>query len=240
LFATGQEVLSMAGMGRYQKPGTERRNRNALAFDWTTLPLEGRQGPPPPLPPLRIWTADTQAWWEKLWATPQATQWDQSGRTLHTLALLHHHLVTNDKGDRVATIAGEMRQHEDRHGLTPKAMLQLRWRVSTVASDGTAKVLHLVPQEIAERVREGRPDPAGRPHKRAHKSEWVVWAEAHGMERSTAELLTKAKLVELLSSVAEPEHQVSQPPAPDRPPSAALERLREHAVKPKPKRPRKR
>jgi hypothetical protein len=33
-------------------------------------------------------------------------------------------------GGDIVRIAAEMRQHEDRHGLNPKAMLQLRWRVA--------------------------------------------------------------------------------------------------------------
>jgi hypothetical protein len=42
-------------------------------------------------------------------------------------AVLHHDLVVGDRA--AASVSAELRQHEDRHGLNPKAMLQLRWRV---------------------------------------------------------------------------------------------------------------
>lgn len=216
----------MAGMGRYPNPEDQRRNRNERAFDWTVLPMEGRPGPAPKLPALRPWTKATLDWWDALWRTPQATQWDQTGRTLHTLAILHHQLavdqdLTADKS-RAASLAAEMRQHEDRHGLTPKAMLQLRWRVSATPSDGSGKVLHLVPKEVAERVATETPDPSRTPAKRAKKSEWVDWAVACGMERSTAEKLSKAKLIAEYSSVAAPALR----PVSDRPVSRAAERVK--------------
>lgn len=215
----------MAGMGRYPKDESTRRNRHALTFDWTTLPLEGRQGPPPTLPPLRVWTEATLDEWARLWRSPQATMWDQSGRTLHAWAILHHHYVTDEKGERVASLAAEMRQHEDRHGLSPKAMLQLRWRISTQPADGSGKVLHLVPAAVAARVREGRPDPAQRPAKRAAKADWVAWAVAHGLDQAAAELLSKQQLVEMFSSVAEEGSPLEPEPEPVRPTSAALDRL---------------
>lgn len=220
----------MAGMGRYPKDDLSRRNRNERSFDWTTLPPEGRAGPAPKLPPLRVWAAATVVWWEDLWSTPQAVMWDQSGRTLHTLAILHHQLIVDGDeapaASKASSIAGEMRQHEDRHGLTPKAMLQLRWRIGRTAQDGSGKVLHLVPKEVADRVAEQRLDPSRVPAKRAPKSEWVDWAVELGWERSTAERVSKAQLVEHCSSVRS--SAVESPPASS---SAAVGRLREAAAK---------
>lgn len=226
----------MAGGGRYPNPDDQRRNRNERAFDWTVLPMEGRPGPAPELPPWREWRPATLDWWAKLWATPQATQWDQSGRTLHTLAILHHQLL--DEESSPSPIAAEMRQHEDRHGLTPKAMLQLRWKISSTPSDGSGKVLHLVPREVAERVAAGRPDPAQMPAKRAGKAAWIEWAVACGMERSTAEKLSKARLIAEYSSIAAA--PAESPPA-DRPVSRAAERVRaaQAAKKPAKRPPRK-
>jgi hypothetical protein len=121
-------------MPRYPKPDAERRNRTAPAFAWTELPREGRKGKPPALPAGREWPTATKAAWTALWAKPQATQWDQSGGTLHRWAWLHADLVLG-KG-AAASLSAEMRQIEDRHGLSPKAMLQLRWRM---ASDEVAE-----------------------------------------------------------------------------------------------------
>lgn len=117
----------MAGMGPAPKPDAERARRNGPTFGWVDLPAEGRKGKPPALPKWRMWDARTEAWWAELWATPQATQWQPSGSTLHVLACLVDDLVTARAES--ARVSAEMRQHEDRHGLSPKAMLQLRWRI---------------------------------------------------------------------------------------------------------------
>lgn len=205
----------------YGKPDGERRNRAERKLDWTVLPLEGRQGDPPALPAWREWTEATRAWWAELWSTPQAVAWDQSGRSMHTLALLHHELMTTD--GNAAKISAEMRQHEDRHGLTPKAMMQMSWRISSTptAPAATATVLSLVPDVPA------RPDPSTMPGKRARKAEWVDWAVAWGADRSAAEKLTKAHLIREFSSVS------AEAPSPvvagKRPSSIAAQRLRERA-----------
>lgn len=228
----------MAGGGRYPKPGAVNRNERELA--WESLPLEGRQGPAPTLPDFRVWQPATLTWWTQLWSTPQAVKWDSSGRTLHALAILHHQLVIDGAlppaQSKASSISAEMRQIEDRHGLSPKAMLQLRWRVSSAPADGSGKVLHLVPREVAERVAAHRPDPRLMPAKRAAKAAWVKWAVLCGVDRATAEKLSKPKLIAELSSIAEP--QPAERPAPERPVSSAVQRLREgQAAKQRPARP---
>lgn len=117
----------MAGMGPAPKPDADRRRTNSPTFGWVDLPAEGRKGKAPALPKWRLWHAETDAWWRKLWSTPQATQWKQDGSTLFVLAALYDDLISGRA--EPAKVSGEMRQHEDRHGMNPKAMLQLRWRV---------------------------------------------------------------------------------------------------------------
>ena len=206
------------GGASYPKADGERRNRAERQLDWSLLPMEGRAGDPPELPGWREWTLQTRDWWAALWSTPQATMWDQTGRSMHTLALLHHELMVDASSS--PKLSAEMRQHEDRHGLTPKAMLQLRWRVSTTPATpvpDTANVLHLVP----------RPDQSEMPGKRSKKAEWVAWAVAWGADRSAAEKLTKAALIREFSSVspAAPSPVV----AGQRPRSKAAQRLRERS-----------
>jgi len=108
-------------------PRPDRLRANAPTFDWVLLPRSGRRGSTPKLPGWRSWTPATTAWWRSLWRTPQACAWDQSGASLWTLAVLHHELVEGERS--TAAVSAEMRAHEDRHGLNPKALLQLRWRV---------------------------------------------------------------------------------------------------------------
>lgn len=113
----------------YPKPDGQKVTRHAPKFDWVFLPAEGREGPAPKLPSWRQWQDGTKKWWKELWARPQAVMWEQDGSTLFTLACLYDDLIAQRTD--AAKVSAEMRQHEDRHGLNPKAMLQLRWRVET-------------------------------------------------------------------------------------------------------------
>lgn len=120
-------------MGPAPKPDGERARRNASTFSWVELPSTGRKGKPPVLPKWRLWDARTEKWWADLWRKPQALMWEQDGSTLTTLACLVDDLVVG-KAD-AAKVSAEMRQHEDRHGLNPRAMLQLRWRIVEAAAE---------------------------------------------------------------------------------------------------------
>lgn len=112
------------------KPDSQRRRTNAPTFDWVTLPAAGRQGPPPELPPLRPWTSDTLDAWARLWSSSPAVAWVQDGTTLHSWAVAHHEMTqAPETGRSVAALLAEMRAIEDRDGLSPKALLSLRWRI---------------------------------------------------------------------------------------------------------------
>lgn len=108
------------------KPGAIRRNKPTLG-DWVELPPEGRKGKPPPLPKWRKWHPATVEAWAGWWSTPQATRWDQSGRSLLRWALLFDRMMTDP--DCPVTVHTQMAAIEDRHGFTAKAMVQLRWRL---------------------------------------------------------------------------------------------------------------
>lgn len=102
-------------------------------FGWTELPAEGRTEPAPPLPPAPKWLGDYGGWpvatrtaWRDLWQSPQATVWDKTGKTLRGWAQLH--AIVEIDGPVPARMA-ELRQIENLHGLSPAAMLRLRWRI---------------------------------------------------------------------------------------------------------------
>jgi len=109
----------------YPKPTGESVTRHPQQFGWVDLPLDSGLAAPP-LPPLRDWSDETLRWWAELWRCGQATQWHPSGKTTVPMALVYEQMQRDP--DRLASLSAELRQHEDRHGLTPKAMLQLRWR----------------------------------------------------------------------------------------------------------------
>lgn len=70
--------------------------------------------------------------WRDLWKLPQAVQWETLGWT-RDVAQYVRHKVMGELGDLDS--AKEARQWSDRLGLTPLAMLRLRWEV---AADETA------------------------------------------------------------------------------------------------------
>ena len=112
--------------GPAPKPDDQRRRRNATP-QTTKLPAEGRKGKPPEWPLTKPTKAETEAW-RQVWATPQAAAWEKLG-WVRTVARYVRLLVQSEKKDATASICGEVRQMEDRLGLTPMAMLRLRWQI---------------------------------------------------------------------------------------------------------------
>lgn len=117
----------MAGMGPAPKPNATRARNHRSTFEWTLLPAEGRQDPPPPMPSWCTWSEATATAWRDWWGTPQATAWDPSGRSLWRWLILFEKMISDSEAP--VTIHAQMLAIEDRHGFTPAAMLKLRWRV---------------------------------------------------------------------------------------------------------------
>jgi hypothetical protein len=80
-----------------------------------------------------------------MWATPQAVAWETLGWT-RTVARYVRLLVQSEKPKATMSLCAEVRQLEDRLGLSPMAMLRLRWEI--------------VPDEVAEARR--APSPSAR------------------------------------------------------------------------------
>ena len=117
----------MAGTGPAPKPNALRARNHKSTFDWTLLPSEGRLEPAPPMPSWGNWSDATVEAWNDWWGTPQATAWDQSGRSLWRWLILFEKMISN--ADTPVTIHTQLLAIEDRHGFTPAAMLKLRWRI---------------------------------------------------------------------------------------------------------------
>lgn len=143
----------------YPKGDDERRNRTEPKFGWTDVE-PSVTGAAPALPPIREWSDETLRWWSALWTKGQSALWDQTGASAVPMAVLWEDLQHNPEKTHI--ILAELRQHDDRHGLNPKAMLQLRWRfvaaeepaVSTKAgkakrTDRRTRVLQVVPSTDA-------------------------------------------------------------------------------------------
>lgn len=110
-------------------PSRNPRRRNARP-EWRTLPAAGRSGEPPEFPLARPSVA-VLALWGDLWRTPQATAWEALGWT-RVVARYARLLIAAEKSDARAALLGEVRQLEDRLGLSPMAMRRLQWEVGDV------------------------------------------------------------------------------------------------------------
>lgn len=67
--------------------------------------------------------------WRRLWGTPQSTAWEQMVWT-DTVARYTRVLAAAEQRGAAAGILAEARQLEDRLGLSPMAMLRLRWEIA--------------------------------------------------------------------------------------------------------------
>ncbi|OHV46616.1 hypothetical protein BBK14_01850 [Parafrankia soli] len=120
----------------------------------TYLPAEGRQGDAPEWPLASMTSAEEVAW-RDLWATPQAEAWAQLGIGAVRVVARYCRLVCTAEASMAGkpTVAGvqaigEARQLEDRLGLTPMAMLRLRWEV---VADELAAARSDAPQPVTQR-----------------------------------------------------------------------------------------
>ena len=140
-------------------PDPNRRRRNASTIPATDLPASGRRGRAPRPPRWVTLADAGRAWWSWAWHTPQAAAWDGGGfePLVARRAALEDDLaavgqvrgldlddVAATESERqlravIAKVAGlashrlailrEMRELDDRLGLTPKGLAALRWRI---------------------------------------------------------------------------------------------------------------
>jgi hypothetical protein len=92
------------------------------------LPAEGRSGPTPVWPLVGDPIEAEAEVWAQLWATPQAVAWERLGWT-RTVGRYCRLLVAAEELDASAKVLLEVRQLEDRLGLTPRAMRMLLWEI---------------------------------------------------------------------------------------------------------------
>lgn len=105
------------------KPPGARVRRNVDQPQWRGLPSEGRTGPAPKCPPA--WSKETKEWWKVIWRSPMATVWLESD--IPALIRLGNLL---ELPKQTALIVGEIRQIEDRFGLSPKSRRMLQWMIA--------------------------------------------------------------------------------------------------------------
>lgn len=111
-------------------PTDNPRRRNAPTIPTTQLPASGRKGPVPKPPKwLHLGDAAT-AWWRWAWKTPTAAAWSAGMEPfVARRAMLEDELGHADTvADRLKVLR-EIREHDDRLGLSPKSQAALRHKV---------------------------------------------------------------------------------------------------------------
>ena len=111
------------------KPAGQRRRTNAPMANMTNLPAEGRQGPPPKWPRTKAPTKAQAIIWERIWRTPQAVAWELFSIDIVICRYAQLLQATEDPTTCTASLLGEVRQLEDRLGISPMSMLRLRWQI---------------------------------------------------------------------------------------------------------------
>lgn len=119
--------------GPAPKPADQRRRRN-LPPGTVRLPKAGRPGAAP-LWPL---TGKAPTVWYEVWRTPQAVEWERQGLE-RIVARYCRILSAAEVKGAPATLLGEVRQMEDRLGLSAMAMKRLLWEVVDDAPAAAAK-----------------------------------------------------------------------------------------------------
>src|SRR5438445_12065236 len=114
----------MAGFGPPPKPESQQRRRGrGLASAAIRIPAAGRSGEPLGWP-LSRQSKGELALWTRLWKTPQSVMWEKLGWA-DVVARYTRLLIVANARKAPAAVLAEVRQLEDRLGLTPMAMLRL-------------------------------------------------------------------------------------------------------------------
>jgi hypothetical protein len=118
----------MAGMGPPPEPADQRARKNRPPLAAVVLPAEGRQGEPPVWPlPSKPEVSDV-AVWNQLWSTPQAAAWEREG--VGVARVVARYVVLSGQAGRDPKLLAEVRQLEDRLGLSPLFMRRLGWEIA--------------------------------------------------------------------------------------------------------------
>lgn len=112
------------------KKASERQRRNAPMVPQTNLPAAGRSGRAPALPAHVKLGKPGRAWWVWAWRTPQAAAWDAGSLYVIARRAVLQDEVGNVDGAPLLACMREMRELDDRLGLTPKGLVALRWTIT--------------------------------------------------------------------------------------------------------------
>ena len=125
------------------KPPHLRQRRNRVSTN-ATLPASPRHVRAPTLAKDREWQRSTRQWWADVWRSPMATEFAATDRhALLRLAYLVDHFALSQGTD--VKLASEIRQQEQRFGLTPLDRRRLQWTLPDAQSTPVAEATEPAP-----------------------------------------------------------------------------------------------
>lgn len=93
----------------------------------------------PPLPSVRYWHDMTQAWWDDVWASPMAQEYDESDKHgLMALAMIVDDFWSAETSGQRQAASAEIRLQGVRFGLSPIDRRRLQWEIEK-AEDAQAR-----------------------------------------------------------------------------------------------------
>ncbi|PRY56451.1 hypothetical protein [Glycomyces artemisiae] len=112
-----------------QLPKEDPARRNKSTSKATLNPDHDVQAPL--LPKGRTWDWQTESWWRDIWASPMASEYDDSDKHgLFRLAVLVDDYWTTDNANTRVKLAAEIRQQGALYGITPLDRRRLQWEVA--------------------------------------------------------------------------------------------------------------
>lgn len=141
-----------AASGPPPDPNSLRQSRPANRDGWSTLPAEGRQGPPPVWPLVSVQPREEDLWAD-MWARPQAVMWERLGQEIE-VAMFCRKLAEAELPKASVELQKVVRQYLDSLGLSVQGMLRNRWRIGAASvEDAPAAEAAPAPQRRSARDR---------------------------------------------------------------------------------------
>jgi hypothetical protein len=116
------------------KPASQRRRRNK-AQAVVKLPSEPSKRTVPALPDSGKLLKSTREWWRTVWSSPMAAVWLEAD--MPALARLAKLVDEAARGEVAGQVLVEVRQLEDRFGLSPLARRRLQWGVDQAGGEAS-------------------------------------------------------------------------------------------------------
>lgn len=127
----------MAGSGPAPNPFS-RKSLQGGNGEWVKLPANGYDGPVPDWPLVNSPSDAEHELWLSVWRTPQAAMWAESGFV--RVVARYVMVAVLSEMEPTGAILSEVRQLEDRLGLSSMALKKLQWVIEDDSSVALAEV----------------------------------------------------------------------------------------------------